>query len=279
MTNQPKQAASPKRPWQERYLDRFYRGRRGWKDGTTQFHELILKHLPKEGQILELGPGPANRTSAFLSRAGAAVDGLDVDEEARQNPALRHAYIAREGPWPVGSDRYDAVVANYVLEHLSQPAATMAEVYRVLRPGGLFFFRTPNLWHYVSVVSWLSPHWFHRRVANRLRRLPANAHEPYATYYRMNATGRARALLYRAGFTEVELLTIEKEPSYGLSSPLLFFLFLAYERLVNSSDFFAAARSNILGVFARPPRQDAPHGLQPPHVAFSSGLASRGRPP
>ena len=124
-----------------------------------------------------MGPGPENRTSAFLGGHFASLDGLDVDEEAKQNPAIRHVHIYDGGKWPIADDSYDAIAADYVLEHLEDPQKTMAEAHRVLHPGGLFVFRTPNLYHYVSMASYLSPHWFHKLVANRLRNLSVDSQD------------------------------------------------------------------------------------------------------
>jgi SAM-dependent methyltransferase len=245
-------ASAPKVPWQERYLDRFYGNRPNWIDGTSEFHEMIRRHLPTEGQVLELGSGPQNHTSDFLAETFAALDGLDVDEKARGNPALRQFFLYQGGPWPIADSNYDAVVANYVLEHLENPAATIAEVARVLHPGGLFLFRTPNLLHYVTMVSWLTPHWFHKLVANRLRNLSAEAHDPYPTFYRMNRCRKIRALARRAGLEEVQLYTCEKEPSYGMASRVLFLLFMAYERVVNSSELFSTFRASIVGALRKP---------------------------
>ncbi len=243
---------TPDKTWQERYLDRFYRKRKNWVNGTQQFHDLIRKHLSHEKQVLELGPGPQNKTSAFLCSTFASLDGLDVDEEAKKNPHLRYVHIYGGGDWPIKDDSYDAVVADFVLEHLANPAKTVAEAFRVLRPGGMFIFRTPNLWHYVSMISFLSPHWFHNLVANRLRNIPPGAHAPYPTYYRMNRCRTVRSLMRRAGFNEVELVMIEKNPSYGMYSRLSFFLFMGYERLVNSSELLSMFRVNILGAFTKP---------------------------
>jgi SAM-dependent methyltransferase len=241
------------RPWQEQYLDRFYRNRKGWVNGTAQFHELIRKYLPADKQVLELGPGTKSLTSGFLRSNYAVVDGVDVDETARQNPALRNLYICKEGSqWPIADESYDAVVSDFVLEHVASPMSTVSEAYRVLRPGGQFFFRTPNLWHYVSMVSWLSPHWFHNLVSNRLRNLPEDSLDPYPTCYRMNRCRTIKAIMRKVGFGKVELLTIEKNPSYGQSSRILFLLFMGYERVVNSAELFSTFRSNILGVFVKP---------------------------
>ena len=68
----------------------------------------------------------------------------------------------------------------------------------------------------------------------------------------MNGRRAVRRLMRQAGFEEVELFTIEKEPSYGMSSRVLFLVFMGYERVVNSSELFAGFRANILGVFRKP---------------------------
>ena len=122
---------------------------------------------------------------------------------------------------------------------------------RVLKPGGVYCFRTPNLFHYVALTARLTPHWFHNLVANRLRSLSPESHDPYPTIYRSNSESTLRELARSVGFTVVELRLIEKEPSYGAVSPILFYPMLAYERFVNSADRYRWLRANIIGVFRK----------------------------
>jgi SAM-dependent methyltransferase len=237
--------------WQDEYLQRYY-SYPGYLGGTEEFHSLIASQVAPTATVLELGAGPTNPSSQFLAETFMAVDGLDVDEACRGNKHLRKAYVYDGGRWPMADESYDAVVCNYVLEHIATPAETVREICRVLRPGGVFLFRTPNRWHYVSLVSRFTPHWFHERVANRLRNLSDEAEDPYPTYYRMNSAPALRRLFAAGGFGERVLRTIEKEPSYGMAAKPLFLLFMLYERLVNSAEEFSFARVNILGVFEKP---------------------------
>jgi hypothetical protein len=138
-----------------------------------------------------------------------------------------------------------------VLEPVEHPTAHFAEVRRVLRPGAPYIFRTPNRYHYVSLVSSLTPHSFHVRVANRLRNLDGDSHDPYPTYYRLNSRRAVRSYARKAGMDVEVLRMIEKEPSYGNSSRLLFLAFTGYERIVNSTSLFAGLRCNILAVLRR----------------------------
>lgn len=47
----------------------------------------------------------------------------------------------RNIPWP--SQSFDVVIANHVLEHVIEDRHAMAEVWRVLRPGGVAILQTP----------------------------------------------------------------------------------------------------------------------------------------
>jgi predicted SAM-dependent methyltransferase len=48
------------------------------------------------------------------------------------------------GPWPWPDSSVDEVVAFDILEHLPDRIATMNELWRVLKPGGLAFIETPD---------------------------------------------------------------------------------------------------------------------------------------
>ena len=238
--------------WQEDYLERFYSPSRGWVDGTTEFHAMCAAHIRPGSTILEIGAGPSNPTSRYLSSLGP-LSGLDIDPDVQSNDALTEARVL-DAPaylFPFPSAHFDACVSNYVLEHIEDPAVHLAEVARVLRPGGVYVFRTPNRFHYVSLVSRLTPYWVHGAIANRLRHLPENARPPYPTCYRLNSRRAITRTAARTGLRIRELRMVEKEPSYGMSSKAMFLSFMLYERAVNSSASLAVLRVNIFGALER----------------------------
>jgi SAM-dependent methyltransferase len=237
--------------WQEQYLKRFYDRDRGWLDGTTEFWRLCEREIAPGSRVLEIGAGPSNRTSRFLASIGC-LDCVDEDPVVLSNDALGHKLILERGRIPMPNGSYDACVSNYVLEHLRNPREHLCEVRRVLKPGGAYIFRTPNRWHYVALVAQGTPHWVHQIMANRLRGLSPEEHDPYPTYYRFNSRKAITSASKEVGLTVRDLYFIEKEPSYGKSSPILFLTFMAYERIVNSMDGLAALRCNILGVLTNP---------------------------
>lgn len=236
--------------WQDRYLHRYYHSRPGWQGGTDMFQGMIATHARGARDVLEVGPGPTNATTAFLRKQFGAVDGLDIDPDASGNQELRQCFLYDGGKFPLADGSYDAVVADYVLEHVADPTLLLAEVARVLRPGGHFLFRTPNIYHYIPMVSRLTPHWFHKLVANRSRGL-VESHEPYPTFYRMNSGRALRRLVAPAGLEEAELRFVEREPSYGMSSRVLFYLFMGYERVVNRTDLLKGMRVNLFGAYRK----------------------------
>jgi|SRR5579863_7457731 len=232
-------------------FDRYYYSRAGYIGGTERFHQLCQSRLARGGRILEIGAGPANPTTAVLARLGP-VTGLDVSTEVLGNPNLTEARVYDGIKVPLPGEAFDLCVSNYVLEHVADPASHFQEVFRVLKPGASYCFRTPNRWHYVTIASSAVPHSMHLRLANRLRALDADAHDPWPTVYRANTRRTLRRLARRSGLLPEELRMIEAEPSYGAVHPLLFYPMMAYERLVNSSDLFSLFRVNILGVFRKP---------------------------
>jgi SAM-dependent methyltransferase len=59
-------------------------------------------------------------------------------------------------PWPFEDDRFEQIDLDHVLEHLSDARPVMAELYRILRPGGTVYIRVP---HFSRGFT----HWDHKR--------------------------------------------------------------------------------------------------------------------
>jgi SAM-dependent methyltransferase len=231
--------------WQESYLERFYPHSSWRRDGTTDFYALMKKYC--SGKILEVGAGPSNPTSDYLKTLGE-IHGVDIDPSVLDNEALQSAAVIQDA-FPFPDQSFDSCISNYVCEHLTDPVQHLKEIYRVLRPAGFYIFRTPNRFHYVAMISSLTPYWFHLKVANRLRGVCG--HDPYPTQYRLNSRRKIIKLARESGFTIEYLRLVEKEPSYGMGSRILFLLFMAYERIVNCSELFAGFRSNLFVVLRK----------------------------
>lgn len=101
----------------------------------------------QNGRFLEIGCS----TGSFLSQvrdAGWQELGVEpVASSARygidQLGLNIHVGLLDSAQLP--TDHFDVAYSNAVIEHLSSPAEVIAEVFRTLRPGGLFYADTVNL--------------------------------------------------------------------------------------------------------------------------------------
>jgi demethylmenaquinone methyltransferase / 2-methoxy-6-polyprenyl-1,4-benzoquinol methylase len=125
--------------------------------------ELVARIASSEPRrIMDVATGTAGVAIALAQRTGADVTGIDISEPmlARGRERVRSAGLgerirlqvgrAEELPFPSGS--FDAVSFTYLLRYVQDPATTVAELARVLRPGGILasldFFVPPNaMWH------------------------------------------------------------------------------------------------------------------------------------
>jgi SAM-dependent methyltransferase len=90
-------------------------------------------------RVLDVGTGPGTAASLACAR-GARVVAVDAEFTMlglarRRVPqaAMCHAVLP-DLPFP--DDHFDAVVANFVINHVGDPAASVAELRRIVRPGG-----------------------------------------------------------------------------------------------------------------------------------------------
>lgn len=94
-------------------------------------------------RLLDLGCGPGYATGAAAA-LGVHAEGIDFSPQMVASAKKRFP----EGSFDVGDvealdfldGRFDAVVGNLVLFHVTDPARAMAEACRVLVPGGRFAF-------------------------------------------------------------------------------------------------------------------------------------------
>ncbi len=105
--------------------------------------------------ILDLGSGFGGRTVEFQRVTGGHCVGIEIDSRMA-GAALRFArsmgnkasFSTGVGEFlPFADDTFDAVLCYDVLEHVLNPEKTLAEVYRVLKPAGLFLTVFPPYFH------------------------------------------------------------------------------------------------------------------------------------
>src|SRR5512145_740421 len=109
---------------------------------------LVRQYAPRTGgKLLEMGCGLGHLLG--LLQDDFQCVGLDlIDysiEQTRINAPKAEAYqMSADDLSMFASGSFSVVVALHLIEHLPDPAKTIQEVSRILEPGGLWLFATPN---------------------------------------------------------------------------------------------------------------------------------------
>ena len=95
---------------------------------------------PRPGErVLDVAAGTGT-SSAALARTGVTVVALDfsagmIEEGRRRHPKIEFVEADAER-LPFGDDEFDAVTISFGLRNVENPKTALAEMYRVLKPGG-----------------------------------------------------------------------------------------------------------------------------------------------
>ena len=128
-------------------------------DDPAPFYEALAERAvadlerwygPLEGQrIADIGCGPGWYTKAIRD-AGAEVIPIDHDLAALEatGEAPEGAIVGDAMDLPLADASLDGVFASNMLEHTPDSERVLAEIARVIKPGG---------WAYVSWTNWFSP--------------------------------------------------------------------------------------------------------------------------
>lgn len=120
--------------------------------------------------VLDVATGTAGVALALRDATGAQVVGIDLTgrmlDAARRKLEQRsergvHLVQGRAESLPFPDGAFDAVTFTYLLRYVSDPSATVAELARVLKPGGVLasleFHVPPNaFWH---AMWWCYTRW------------------------------------------------------------------------------------------------------------------------
>jgi SAM-dependent methyltransferase len=168
-------------------------------DATLGYHRALAAQLGGARALLDFGCGD-NTDLAPYRAAGRDVWGADFQAHPRLTHAERFRLLTPDGAAPFPDASFDLIAARWVLEHVREPEAFLAEVRRLLRPGGRFVALTINAAHYVTGLTRLVGLLPHAVTQRLVRRLYGRAcHDTFPTWYRMNTGPQLRRLARRAG--------------------------------------------------------------------------------
>lgn len=203
-------------PPQERrqlaYKRRYKAEHPAWDDSMVRLVAWTRAEARQGATLLDLGCGHGNFVVDELTSLWGERVGYDVDAEATSgNVSMTRVVHGRPGLLPFADASFDVVTTLWVLEHVEDPREFVREILRVLKPGGVWVFATPNAKSLIVKLRGLLHDGFAGWVVERL--YGRKEKDAFPVFYRMNTVEALRAVSREAGL-EVAHLQENADPSY-----------------------------------------------------------------
>jgi SAM-dependent methyltransferase len=180
-------------------------------------------------RLLDVGASAGTFVHAARERGWTSF-GVEPSSVRRLPEAAAHVPSGLAEGVPYATASFDVVHSHHVVEHLTDPAVAIAEMHRVLRPGGLLFIEVPNQ---------LDNVWFLRNQA--LGRVEQRARNMRSIHHLWFFGPRPmRKLLAAQGFADIALETTLPKPELSWQLP--------WRLLENAVARYAKAGSNLRAV-------------------------------
>jgi SAM-dependent methyltransferase len=226
----------------------------GLRSSQYAYYETVQTHLNGRKKWLDLGCGHhifatwMEDEQAELARRADFMVGLDYDlPSLKKNAVIRNVAVADVCNAPLRSGAFEMITANMVVEHLEDPPRSLTEIRRMLKPGGLFIFHTPNYQNYIIFIASLVPDFIKKKIVHFLE--GREEADIFPTHYRLNTPAAIEKVAEQSGFKLVELRVENTSAVIGSLGPLAVFeLFiiklLSYEPLRNFRPDIVAVLQN-----------------------------------
>lgn len=211
-------------------------------DGSIRFYGYVWSVILKAGsqpKVLDFGAGRGcfheNQPSVFsrhlqnLQNTGSEVWASDVDPVVLAHPCSDHqVHFDPKEPLPFENEQFDVIVSNMVFEHIEDPSATMAELRRILKPGGWICVRTPNKWGYLAMCARMIPNALHDRLLKYIQPF-RKAEDVFPTVYKLNSPSDLKRKFPQ---DDVHWYYDIAEPAYHFNNRFAYRLLLILHRLI-----------------------------------------------
>lgn len=166
----------------------------------------------------------------------------------RKHRSIQDKVLGNIESLPFRADSFDIVTANMVVEHVLHPEPLLEQLRRILRPGGLFIFHTPNRNCALVRMARLVP----QGIKNRMIFLLEGRREEdvFPTQYRLNSIAAIRSTAARIGFDIAELRSVNSAAITAMLGPVAALELLYLRALENPR--FEQLRSNLIVVLRKP---------------------------
>jgi|ERR1700730_5043105 len=219
------------------------------------YHRALCENLKAGARWLDIGCGHHilplwrdNEESELVARAQIVV-GFDYDWPSLLKHRSIHLRVQGDiSALPFDKESFDFVTANMVVEHLEHPGIQFREIHRVLKPGGIFLFHTPNAYGYTTVLARIVPETLKARL---IRLLDGRAPEDvFKTHYQANTESQICRIAQLTKFEVLKVGFIASSAKFAIIAPLACFE-LVWIRLLLTRPL-RRFRTNLIVTLAKP---------------------------
>ena len=120
-----------------------------------QLTDLYRERLKPQGRILDMMSSWVSHLPAELEFEWVEGHGMNEEELAR-NPRLSHSFVQnlnQDHTLPLADNSFDAVLNTASIQYLQYPDKIFAEIYRILKPGGIALISFSNRMFYQKAIA------------------------------------------------------------------------------------------------------------------------------
>ena len=218
------------------------------------YEDVLKQHVSRDTTWLDLGCGhqvlPFWREEQERNLVGncGTIVGMDYDLPSLQKHRSISLRVRGDvNTLPFESSSFDLVTANMVVEHLANPVTQFREISRILKPGGVFLFHTPNAIGYPTLLNKLAPEILKHRLIYLLDGREEN--DVFETHYSANTENQIAGLAEASGFKVERIRMTVSDAIFALVLPLAV-AELAWIRLL-MTDRLKSWRTDIISVLRK----------------------------
>lgn len=106
----------------------------------------IMRHIPRGACILDLGCGWSGKLLQKIEPDISSGVGVDISvSPAGKDPKIQLVAHNLNETLPFPDGKFDVATSLANLEHLENPRQSLAEIFRVLKPGGILLLTAPSV--------------------------------------------------------------------------------------------------------------------------------------
>ncbi len=140
---------------------------------------LRSRGVPIQGGWLDVGTGNGVLPITIEAAGACRVTGLDVRDRRIDGARSARFVLGRAQALPFADASFEGVISSNVLEHTDRPEASIRELIRVCRPGGVVYLSWTNWYSPMGGHEWSPLHYLGPRLGPRAYRLIRGASPPW----------------------------------------------------------------------------------------------------